>query len=323
MGKISDQDPATLPLGGFEEVTILQSGENRRATVDAVNFPRPPISHADTHSTGGTDELTPEDIGAAVAIHQHDALDGNLTGFGTAAVKDHGTAVGELIELVDVDTFGLAGLPAIDGSQLTNLGPGQTNLSVPQGEITATTLTVRSDTGSDAVVPARTVTTAGLMTRDDGLKLDDIQPNATANQSDGYLLSRLNHTDTQSSSTITFSSGQRLLGRSTPGSGVSELIEIGANLTLSAGVLNATPGTLESIDDLGDVTIDAPLNAQVLTFDSALGAWTNAPAPIKPGDNVSLLVNDAGYLDATTGYTRAAADAAFLSSNINDYPTMV
>ena len=348
MGKITDQPAATLPLAGTELLTIVQSGENRQTTADAVNFTRPPVPHADTHSTGGTDELTPGDIGAATAVHQHTLAD--VTDSGTAASYDVGLGIGELVELVDIG-LGVPGMPAVDGSLLTGLGPGQTNLSVPQGEITATTLNVRSDTGDDATIPARTATTAGLMTRDDGLKLDGIEAGATSNQSDGYLLGRANHTGTQGSQSITISSGQRLLGRWSAGSGVSELIQIGANLTLSAGVLSATAATVDSIDDLGDVTIVSPADGEALLFNSASGQWENGSVPggsgtvtlVSGGAGLSGTITTSGSLDVGAGtgisvgadtvaldttftdaryYTQAAADAAFLSSNINDYPTM-
>jgi len=340
VGKITDQPAATLPLAGTELLTIVQSGENRQTTADAVNFTRPPVPHADTHSTGGTDELTPGDIGAATAVHQHTLAD--VTDSGTAASYDVGLGIGELVELVDIG-LGVPGMPAVDGSLLTGLGPGQTNLSVPQGEITATTLNVRSDTGDDATIPARTVTTAGLMTRDDGLKLDGIEAGATANQSDGYLLERANHTGTQGSQSITISSGQRLLGRWSAGSGVSELIQIGANLTLSAGVLSATAATVDSIDDLGDVTIVSPADGEVLLFNSASGQWENGSVPggsgtvtlVSGGAGLSGTITTSGSLDVGAGtgisvgadtvaldttftdaryYTQAAAEAAFATA---------
>jgi hypothetical protein len=61
---------------------------------------------------------------------------------------------------------------------------------------------------------------------------------AAANTADR---ARSNHTGTQASSTITMASA-RLLGRSTAGAGAVEEIQIGANLTLSSGVLAATAG---------------------------------------------------------------------------------
>lgn len=298
MGKITDQPAATLPLAGTELLTIIQSGENRQTTADAVNFTRPPTPHADTHSTGGTDELTPGDIGAALAVHQH--LLADVTDSGTAASYDVGLDIGNVVELIDVDTMGLAGLPAIDGSQLTGLGPGQTNLSVPQGEITAVDLVVRSDTGTDATIPASTVTTAGLQTRDQHNKLAGVEDGATANQSDGYLLERANHTGTQSSSSITLAAGSRLLGRSSAGSGVSELIQIGANLALSGGVLSGTATVIDSIDDLGDVTITGPANGEVLQFNSSSGQWENGPAPGGGGGTVTQVDGGAGLTGSVT-----------------------
>ena len=48
-----------------------------------------------------------------------------------------------------------------------------------------------------------TITTAGLMSSTDKIKLGQIPANATANQTDGYLLDRANHTGTQSIASVT------------------------------------------------------------------------------------------------------------------------
>ena len=48
-----------------------------------------------------------------------------------------------------------------------------------------------------------TTTTGGLMSSADKTKLGQIPANATANQTDGYLLARANHTGTQSIATVT------------------------------------------------------------------------------------------------------------------------
>lgn len=48
-----------------------------------------------------------------------------------------------------------------------------------------------------------TTTTGGLLSSDDKTKLGQIPANATANQTDGYLLDRANHTGTQSIATVT------------------------------------------------------------------------------------------------------------------------
>lgn len=56
---------------------------------------------------------------------------------------------------------------------------GNTNLSFTRN---GTTLTVYSDTGTDAVLPIATTTLAGLMSATDKVKLDGIESNATGDQ---------------------------------------------------------------------------------------------------------------------------------------------
>lgn len=78
-------------------------------------------------------------------------------------------------------------------------GSGATNLAFTRD---ATTVTVTSDTGTDATLPAATGTDAGVMSAADKTKLNGIATAATANQTDSFLLSRANHTGTQALSTI-------------------------------------------------------------------------------------------------------------------------
>lgn len=79
-------------------------------------------------------------------------------------------------------------------------GGGATNLSSTSD---ATTVTVASDTGTDATLTASTTLAAGVMTAADKTKLDGVATGATANSSDATLLDRANHTGTQAAGTIT------------------------------------------------------------------------------------------------------------------------
>lgn len=79
------------------------------------------------------------------------------------------------------------------------VGTNATNLSTTQ---TATNVTVNSDTGTDATIPAADATNAGVMAAADKTKLNGIASGATANQTDSFLLNRANHTGTQTLSTI-------------------------------------------------------------------------------------------------------------------------
>lgn len=78
-------------------------------------------------------------------------------------------------------------------------GGGATNLTTTAAP---TTVTINSDTGTDAVIAAADGTNAGLFLPAEKTKLAGIATGATANSSDATLLDRANHTGTQTASTI-------------------------------------------------------------------------------------------------------------------------
>jgi hypothetical protein len=125
-------------------------------------------------------------------------------------------------------------------------GSGSTNLAVANRG--TDTLDITSDTGTDATIPAATTSLTGLLTSADKTKLDGIATGATANSSDATLLARANHTGTQAGSTITgaytasgmtLSTNNRILGRTTAGSGAVQ------ELTIATGMATflATPSS--------------------------------------------------------------------------------
>ena len=78
-------------------------------------------------------------------------------------------------------------------------GGGATNLSTTRD---ATSVTVASDTGTDATLAAATSLLAGVQTAADKAKLDAIEAGATANATNAQLRDRATHTGTQAASTI-------------------------------------------------------------------------------------------------------------------------
>lgn len=64
---------------------------------------------------------------------------------------------------------------SMTGTTLSSTGGGATNLSTT---LTATNVTINSDTGTDATIPAATATDAGVMTAADRTKLDGIEAGA-------------------------------------------------------------------------------------------------------------------------------------------------
>lgn len=88
----------------------------------------------------------------------------NKPTLGTAAALDVGTGAGNVVQL---DSS--ARLPAVDGSQLTGLSTGGTNLSYD-----AQTREIRSSTGTDAILPEATTTVAGLQSAADKTRIDQL-----------------------------------------------------------------------------------------------------------------------------------------------------
>lgn len=121
--------------------------------------------------------------------------------------------------------------PDAGGVEPTNLG------NTPDAD----SVTITSSTGLSTDIAGATGTNAGVMVAADKTKLDGIQAGATQNASDAALRSRSTHTGVQAPSTIEMATA-RLLGRSTAGTGGAEEIQIGTNLTLTAGVLSAGGG---------------------------------------------------------------------------------
>ena len=78
-------------------------------------------------------------------------------------------------------------------------GAGATNLSNTPA---ASSVEIESSTGTNTTVAGATTSLAGVMTSADKTKLNGIATGATANSSDATLLSRANHTGTQTASTI-------------------------------------------------------------------------------------------------------------------------
>lgn len=78
-------------------------------------------------------------------------------------------------------------------------GGGNTNLTATYQ---ASTVTVVSDSGNDAVVNAATTSVAGVMSAADKTKLNGVATGATANAADSALRDRATHTGTQTASTI-------------------------------------------------------------------------------------------------------------------------
>ncbi len=197
---------------------------------------------------------------------------------------------------------------------------------------TASTRTVASDSGTDAVITVADGTNAGLMTSANFTKLAGVATGATANSSDATLLNRTNHTGTQASTTISdFSEAvdDRVNALVVAGTNMTITYNDGANtLTFDAtggggGATNLTytAATRVMASDTGtDATIPlftsadpglTPLSGGGTTnFLRADGSWA---APPGGGGSTLLLEN----VQSGTTYTFVATDVDKMVSATN------
>ena len=148
----------------------------------------------------GNIDLTKADVGLAnvdntsdadkpVSTAQQTALDGKLAKASNLSdvnnrqtaldnLTDVASATNEYVLTKDTTTGNAIFKPATGGGSGTNLSLGTT---------TVNTLDINSDTGTNVTIPAATPSHAGLFTTANKGKLDSIEPNATADQSDSEI----------------------------------------------------------------------------------------------------------------------------------------
>lgn len=139
---------------------------------------------------------------------------------------------------------------------------GATNLS---GSGDATTYTVASDTGTDAIIPAATNAAAGVATAAQIAKLEGIEAGATANDTNANLRARSTHTGSQAASTIS-----DLL--ETVQDIVAAMVVPGSNVTATYDDTNGTLTIAATAGGTGDVVGPASsVTDQIALFDGTTG----------------------------------------------------
>lgn len=177
----------------------------------------------------------------------------------------------------------------VNDTDQTGGGAGATNLSFTR---TATTVTVESDTGLDAILPAATTSLAGIFPAADKTKLDGIATGATANAADATLLARANHTGTQTASTISdFNASAR--GQT------DAMLVAGTNVTITPAGSGATRTlTISATGGGGGGVSSVGLTSSASDF-----SITNTP--ITSSGNIDIVLNTVPLTKGGTGATSA------------------
>lgn len=156
-----------------------------------------------------------EAIAADIKISKNQ--DGDLTSLTTLNKTNLVDAINEVLQI------------AQGASESTNLSVGLNG---------TTSLEVESSTGDNVTLLAATSLLAGLMSSIDKAKLEGIESQATANNSDAFLLERSNHTGTQPTSTISDFTAE-----------VNNIVNT---------VIDGAPGSLDTLNELAAALGDDP-----------------------------------------------------------------
>jgi hypothetical protein len=143
--------PNASALTGTERVPMDQAGVTVDATTLAIAQTLPDATTGAAGKMTAADKTKLDGLATVATSGAYTDLSGTPS-LGTAAAANTGTNAGNVVVL-----DGSARLPAVDGSQLTGIAGGATNLSYD-----ASTRVLASSTGDDATLPLASTSSAGL-----------------------------------------------------------------------------------------------------------------------------------------------------------------
>ena len=297
---------------------------------EIVNVPSGGIAATDVQTA-----LYELDTEKAAAAHSHTLSD--VTDSGTAAAEDVGVAIGDVPQLENVD--GGAGLPAVDGSQLTGVAGGGSAITVQdEGTPLTTDVTLFNFVGTGVTVtePSAdevTVTVAAGAAPIDTVfgrtgtvvaVVDDYAASEVENDSgvlsgagqvDGALDELESQIGSHTHTTIADVAQDRVLGRVTAGSGLSEELT-GAQVAplLDHTDLGAGVGTNTHVQ-LDTHVADTSTNPHGVSHDSIL---SGSLATLKNKISGELISEDSNEINTLTLEASPAAADLFIMERDSD-----
>jgi len=204
----------------------------------ALQMTGPALVGREAGTLGDASEIT---LGSGLTL-SGGVLSASGGGGSAIEVMDEGTSLTTALTRLNfvgasVTASALAGAVTVDVSG----GGGATNLTQ---STTATSVTVLSDTGTDATIGGATDSVAGVMIAADKAKLDGIAAAATANATDAALRDRTTHTGSQAIATVTglqtALDGKQTAGSYATGTGSASGVNTGDQTEITGNAGTAT-----------------------------------------------------------------------------------
>jgi hypothetical protein len=264
--------PVTSVAGKTGAVTLVADDNSGLATVattgaysDLTGTP----TLATVATTGAYSDLTGTPTLATVATTgAYSDLTGTPT-LGTAAAEDVGTLAGNVVQL-----DGSARLPAVDGSQLTNLPSGASTLGAltdvdVTGAVNTNVLKYNSTSGDwedGAVAYAEVTGTPTLAT----VATTGAYSDLTGTPSLATVATTGAYSDLTGTPTLGTAAALDV------GTSANNVVQLNGSAQLPAvdgSLLTGITATVAALNDIGDVSAAAPNNGDVIAYNSTSGDW--------------------------------------------------
>ena len=241
-------DVSTASIGALADVTITSASANELLKFNGSAWVNASVAYSEVT---GTPSL------ATVATSGSYADLSNTPTLGTASAEDVGTSTGDVVQLVDVG--GSPGLPVVDGSQLTGITADLSSSVI--GDLSDVTITSASS--------AQVLKYNGTAWVNSSVAYAEVTGTPTL----ATVATTGDYADLLNKPTLGTASAEDV---GTTIGDVVQLEDVGGSAALPAVDGSQLTGlNIDSVGDLGDVTITTPAAGDALIYDDVSSEWQN------------------------------------------------
>jgi hypothetical protein len=276
-------DVSTASVGDLSDVTITSASANELLKFNGSAWVNASVAYSEVT---GTPSL------ATVATSGSYADLSNTPTLGTASAEDVGTATGDVVQLVDVG--GSPGLPVVDGSQLTGITADLSSSVI--GDLSDVTITSASS--------AQVLKYNGTAWVNSSVAYAEV----TGTPSLATVATTGDYADLLNKPTLGTASAEDV---GTTIGDVVQLEDVGGSAALPAVDGSQLTGlNIDSVGDLGDVTITTPAAGDALIYDDVSSEWQNQA--------LATVATTGAYSDLSGAPTLGTASALDVGTSANN-----